>query len=499
MNNNQMKAIFIQWIGPMAVLMLALVIMLINFSTKSRLNANSAVNRNIVTSAENCARILNDELLLIEKVGKPIAEILSRNMADKKFMSGDMSYEVELLQTAVSNSGAHKAYICDAEGNAINNSGEKTSLTEKDFYERLHEEEGIRYLYGMDGGLNGHGIVITAIPIVTDSGDNLDLLMLYHLDNFSHMLMRVDFNTWNLETIIDKNGDIIASYGNKSYWKQSNNVFEALKDQDSEVLKRLNSNVNGKVSSVITVNKESSLVSAYLGVGDWVVLFGVSQRYIDKQVEQQWIAFKNMVYQLVIVFCVFIVFVVAINIASKIYNNKKQAQLESKADTDLLTGLNNKLATERKIKEFIAKNPQTQSMLFIFDIDNFKKINDTMGHAFGDEVLRSLGQQIRVIFRASDVVGRAGGDEFIVFLKNISTPEVVRKEAKKVEDFFKDFKAGEYTKYSATASIGVAIFPHEGTDFESLYKAADSALYKAKKRGKNQLAFYNEEWTEKNS
>ena len=58
----------------------------------------------------------------------------------------------------------------------------------------------------------------------------------------------------------------------------------------------------------------------------------------------------------------------------------------------------------------------------------------------------------------------------------------------------KDFKAGEYTKYSATASIGVAIYPHEGADFESIYKAADQALYKAKKRGKNQLAFYKDEW-----
>ena len=122
-----------------------------------------------------------------------------------------------------------------------------------------------------------------------------------------------------------------------------------------------------------------------------------------------------------------------------------------------------------------------------------------MGHAFGDEVLRSLGQQISTIFRATDIVGRAGGDEFIVFLKNITQAGDVRKEAKKVEDFFKDFKAGEYTKYSATASIGVAIFPEEGSDFESIYKAADKALYRAKERGKNQLAFYKEKWMEESN
>ena len=68
-----------------------------------------------------------------------------------------------------------------------------------------------------------------------------------------------------------------------------------------------------------------------------------------------------------------------------------------------------------------------------------------------------------------------------------------------MENFFKDFKAGEYTKYSATASIGVAIFPEEGSDFESIYKAADKALYRAKERGKNQLAFYKEKWLEESN
>ncbi len=226
---------------------------------------------------------------------------------------------------------------------------------------------------------------------------------------------------------------------------------------------------------------------------------GIPQTYIDRLVAQQWKDVKNMMYQLIAVIFVFICMVAIINIVSKIYNIKKQKQLEEKADTDLLTGLNNKLATERKIKEFIARNPNAQSMMFILDIDNFKKINDTMGHAFGDEVLRSLGQQISTIFRATDIVGRAGGDEFIVFLKNITQAGDVRKEAKKVEDFFKDFKAGEYTKYSATASIGVAIFPEEGSDFESIYKAADKALYRAKERGKNQLAFYKEKWMEESN
>ena len=181
-----------------------------------------------------------------------------------------------------------------------------------------------------------------------------------------------------------------------------------------------------------------------------------------------------------------------INIVGKIRSNNKKKELEDKADTDLLTGLNNKLATERKIKDYMEKNPDKQCMMFMIDVDNFKKVNDTMGHAFGDEVLRSLGVQIGAIFRASDIIGRVGGDEFMVFLKDIPNEETILKEAKKVESFFRSFQAGEYVKYKATASIGVAVFPQEGSDFETLYKAADQGVYKAKKRGKNQLAFYKD-------
>ena len=133
-----------------------------------------------------------------------------------------------------------------------------------------------------------------------------------------------------------------------------------------------------------------------------------------------------------------------------------------------------------------------EGMMFVLDIDNFKKINDTMGHAFGDEVLKTLGRTISSLFRVTDIIGRTGGDEFTIFLKFLKSDENTLKEARKLVQFFKDFTAGEYVKYSATASIGAAVFPENGSDFDSLYKAADKALYKAKQRGKNQLAFYDD-------
>ena len=90
-------------------------------------------------------------------------------------------------------------------------------------------------------------------------------------------------------------------------------------------------------------------------------------------------------------------------------------------------------------------------------------------------------------------MGRIGGDEFIVFLKDISDMNIIEREARKLEVFFRDFEVGEYTKYSVNASLGATIFPMDGQNFETLYKNADSALYYVKQNGKNKLVFYKED------
>ncbi|MEG1847550.1 MAG: GGDEF domain-containing protein, partial [Lachnospiraceae bacterium] len=130
-----------------------------------------------------------------------------------------------------------------------------------------------------------------------------------------------------------------------------------------------------------------------------------------------------------------------------------------------------------------------QALLFLIDIDNFKKINDTMGHAFGDEVLKTIGAKLKMEFRKSDICGRVGGDEMLIFLKDIEDGRL-QCEAERVIAIYKNFGVGEYVKYTVTASIGAAVYSRDGKTFEELYKAADQALYRAKRNGKNQLMFY---------
>lgn len=488
--DKQTKSIIVQWIGPFVVMVMVLAVMLFNFSVKSKTNASELVTKNMTAAVETSMNRIKTRVTLLETVGKPIGELLG------KVSSLESSQAQELAETAMKHSGAYMVCICDETGNGIDNAGEKISIVQTDYFEALYEAEEIRYVFTMNDGIQEQNAIIVSIPVENKAQPGR-LLLFYPLNNFEAVVRQGDAISWSSVSLMDANGTILIASGARKNWQPGDNLFDSFGKDNSDNIKRIKNRINGNLSGMtsFTINGAAyTLVYVPLGINDWTLVTSIEQDYVDRLVSSQWKNVRNMLYQLIITMVVFAVVVVCVNIISKMYNVRKEKQLEEKADTDLLTGLNNKLATERKIKEFMARNPDSQSMMFILDIDNFKKINDTMGHAFGDEVLRSLGKQIGTIFRTSDIIGRAGGDEFIIFLKNMTDIESIRKEAKKVEDFFKDFKAGEYTKYSATASIGVAIFPKEGSDFESLYKAADQALYKAKKRGKNQLAFYDDAW-----
>ncbi|MCM1253907.1 MAG: diguanylate cyclase [Clostridium sp.] len=485
--DKQTKSILVQWIGPTIIMIFIIGVMLFNFSVKSKASANDAVSRNMTTAVEICALKFEERLELLETVGRPVSELL------EKESSLESSHAVELAEIAMRYSGAYAAYICGEDGQGINSAGEKISIAQTDYFEQIREADDVVYLFTMDDGIKEQSAIIVTIP-VNAKKESGNLVLYYPLANFEAVVKQADTVGWKASTLIDADGMVLATSCTGAHWSEGDNVYDEIDDIDinRRIKNRISGRLSGMSSTVAMQDAAYSFAYAPLGANNWALLVSIEQEYVDEQVRLQWRNARNMLYQLAAVILIFCFVLIGINMLSKVYNAKKQKQLEEKADTDLLTGLNNKLATERKIKEFIEKYPDKQSMMFILDIDNFKKINDTMGHAFGDEVLRSLGKQIGVLFRATDIVGRAGGDEFIIFLKDIADMEAIKKEAKKVEDFFKDFKAGEYTKYSATASIGVAIFPQEGNSFENIYKAADQALYKAKKRGKNQLAFYHD-------
>lgn len=173
-----------------------------------------------------------------------------------------------------------------------------------------------------------------------------------------------------------------------------------------------------------------------------------------------------------------------------ITNIQEQHELIEKINIDPLTGCYTKYAFEALSKEVLLNQGDLSHAFLIIDVDHFKEINDNLGHRFGDKVLKEIGEKLRKILRNDDCIGRIGGDEFMIYIKNISDVEVI---ARKVE-LILQVLFNEYTynckSYCISGSVGIAVYPWDGTSFAQLYHNADLALYECKRNGRNGYEFY---------
>ena len=166
---------------------------------------------------------------------------------------------------------------------------------------------------------------------------------------------------------------------------------------------------------------------------------------------------------------------------------RSQEELRYLATHDNLTDLPNRRLFLDRLEQGIqrAKRSKRQLALFYIDLDNFKLINDSLGHHFGDDLLKEISQRLLTVVRQSDTVARLAGDEFTVIAENINDLVEVRAIAEKILScFVKPFEF-HAQQMEASASVGVAIYPNDGGDLETMMKQADVAMYKAKEAGRN--------------
>ncbi len=181
-----------------------------------------------------------------------------------------------------------------------------------------------------------------------------------------------------------------------------------------------------------------------------------------------------------------------IGIFGIIKNIDTEVKYRNKSECDLLTGLYNKLTCEKKIESLLKNEGLILNGYLIFiDVDNFKAVNDNLGHNFGDTVLISLADSLKTLFRNDDIVGRIGGDEFMVFAKGFESEATLIQRLEQVNQAFHNIYYDEFTEYEISSSIGVSMYPRDGRTFKEIAERADIAMYKAKKEGKNQFVIYS--------
>jgi len=171
-------------------------------------------------------------------------------------------------------------------------------------------------------------------------------------------------------------------------------------------------------------------------------------------------------------------------------------KMEYQAERDSLTGLYNRRAFKEYIEEAMQKKDEIGA-LFMLDVDQFKRVNDTWGHSNGDKVLQDIAATLENIFRKNDIIARIGGDEMAIYmsdLKNVESKMLLELVKKRGIQICKDVEKIKICdeSFKMSVSVGIALFPAHGNRFEVLYKEADAALYYSKRKGKNRASVFNE-------
>jgi diguanylate cyclase (GGDEF)-like protein len=181
------------------------------------------------------------------------------------------------------------------------------------------------------------------------------------------------------------------------------------------------------------------------------------------------------------------------SISGAIQRNATEEFIRYQANHDLLTGLPNRSLFSDRLEMAIALAQRNQAHLAVMflDLDRFKSINDTLGHSIGDQLLQGVAQRLKNTLRQEDTFARWGGDEFIILLPHLSDPTEAGLTAERMlAEFEQPFYIDSHELY-ISPSIGIAVFPGDGDDRETLVKHADTALYQAKQAGRNNFQFFD--------
>lgn len=301
----------------------------------------------------------------------------------------------------------------------------------------------------------------------------------YNVTKLGNMLFDDLFDGQGKSFIVDQDGNLITrdkKYEKKHNIKTIDNLFGICDE------KEVKTDFNQQESDLIQIQtkKNKSLYLAYspLKINDWMICY-----IVPVHVAQESYTFIKHYETLLATFLGLIVLSLMIYLAHS--NSRENKYLIHLSEIDPLTSVFNKETTQKLIDQKL-KNHEHFCFL-ILDVDDFKSVNDNYGHAVGDKVLKNLSDLFKNHFRQTDIVGRIGGDEFIILIEDEHIAESrIQSLLKKVNEL----KIEELQDFKLSISVGMAFAPSNGTTFMELYRHADHALYQTKRTGKNNYKIY---------
>lgn len=480
------------YIIPIILLCVIIVGILSSFGLKMVNQAKAEVENDYRQETQEIGHLYEKNLFAVETAATVIANQL--------FEREDLftNENIKSIKLAANTLDIDNIYIVDSDYKAVDIKGQS--------YDDVRSDERFEVIFNSKVTMNkfiadedGRDTLYVMRPIASRMINKGYVVFKYSPNVMDTLLNNPKYSSRKTFGLVSSDGSVIESTGSKSYiLEEGGNVIDRAQELyyiDGSYNSFRQAIVDCRSGSQQTVLQEENKYIYYSPVEGCkaIVVMLVDTKDVERSFSSVSKNIRNMTIGIGISIVAFILLIVGVSLFNRAKYNIETEDLQNKADTDLLTDLYNKAATERMIREYLdGEGKNSMSMLFVLDIDDFKKINDTRGHAFGDSVLQSFGHSIKAWFRVGDILGRIGGDEFMIFIKDVKDPEVIRREGSRIQQFFEGFNVGEYTKYSPTASVGGAVYPTDGDDFESLYKAADKAVYKSKKDGKNRVSYYSD-------
>lgn len=340
----------------------------------------------------------------------------------------------------------------------------------------------------ISSSVDGDNKVVLSVPVRRNGEVTAVLGGSYDVGALSNLLFADIYDGKGYSFIVTADGSVVSSGTTYADWS-GRNFFDAygkVKYSKGSLEQMREDFQERSGGSIIVDNQGVGSYLAYepLDCNDWVLCYVVSEE--DAKASYVFITHYELLLGLA-----FLAGVGALLLTMQRLNARDRRRLMQKAEEDPLTGLLNKESTARSITDWLNEERcKGFQVLLMVDLDHFKEINDTYGHATGDLVLKKAAQVLRGVFRETDIVGRVGGDEFMVFLKNVGNPEVVQRLMSTLNSRIRAVTVDDLPEETLSCSIGAAFYPRHGKDFTLLYENADRALYEAKRAGRNGHAVF---------
>ena len=476
-----------QYAKIMSVFLVAVVIgLLISFYCIQRSvehRSQKMMMNNVSRQSVHLRTILNIQYAYLNGFAKEIGK--SDQLLDQK--------NINLLQFVTKNTDFGATALIEPDGTSHYSNGQTKNVSHRRYYREAMS--GKRTLSEpLDSSISGSTRVVLGVPIYKDKKVIGILGGSYDVTALSRMLFEDLFDGEGCSMIIAQSGEVIAFEGDTSYWNidYRDNFYTYCKKlmiKDNVTAKMIKQDFyKGKSNLVTADSKKKGNVRHYFAympmkINNWMLCYAVPEKTAQQ-------SYDFIEHYEIIFMAVFVILVILLVLYIVHENYRRDQELMKYAQTDALTGLYNKETTKLRTDEILSTDKDMIHAFLILDMDCFKQINDGYGHAVGDIVLQKFGQLLRDIFREDDIVGRIGGDEFVVVMKNIKMKEMAIAKAEELLTKTQQYEIKELNGSAISISIGIAMAPEDGECYMDLYKRADQALYQAKRSGKARVCGY---------